>query len=147
MLEKKIEELGSYFDSMFKLPEGNNGIKVIIPENWKIYGVETDEYAISVQPIIENNIKKIRFVGSLNVKIGTIIDFANQVILNNIENEKKKELFQLRVKELANIFDNNRLSKLETLGFKFEKNKKQKSKEKISNAETTTEIVNETNNL
>lgn len=126
MLEKKIEALGTYFDGMFRLPEGYNGVRVVIPDNWKVYNKKTDDYTITPQAIIDNNTRKMMFVGSPSAKVGDIMDFVYQVILNNIENEKKKQLFQSRIKELGDIFDNNQLSMLETLVFKFEKIKKSK---------------------
>lgn len=123
MLEEKIEALGPYFDGMFRLPQGYNGVRICMPENWAVYEQKTDEFTITPTPVIENNTKKMMFVGSPEAKIIDIMNFAYKVILNNLENEKKKELFKTRVQELVNIFDNNQLSTLETLVFSFEKAK------------------------
>lgn len=130
MLEKKIEALGSYFDGMFRLPEGYNGVRICMPENWVVYEEKTNEFTITPKVVIDNNIRKMMFIGSPEAKIIDIMNFAYKVIIGNLENEKKKQLFQIRVKELGNIFDNNELSKLETLIFSFEKTKKSKKETK-----------------
>lgn len=141
MLEEKIEALGAYFDGMFRLPQGYNGVRICMPENWAVYEQKTDEFTITPTPVIENNTKKMMFVGSPEAKIIDIMNFAYKVILNNLENEKKKELFKTRVQELVNIFDNNQLSTLETLVFSFEKPKPVKNNKtaKKMNKEVVTE--------
>jgi len=127
MLEKKIEELGEYFDGILKLKDKHTAVRVIIPENWKIYNKDNGSGLIRAVKVADNNITKVLFIGNDEVKLTDIMDFAKQVIMNNIENEVKKELFQTKVTELAEIFDNNQLSTLENLVFKFEKPKKLKS--------------------
>lgn len=135
MLEKKIELLGEYFDGMFRLPKEQNGVRVIIPSNWKTYSKETEEYTIepNVSEVINNDYVKIIFVGTPKAKINDIMDFIHKVIMDNVENEKKTELFQIKIKELASVFDSNQLSKLELLVFKFEKQKKSKKFENDTN--------------
>ena len=126
MLEKRIEELGDYLDSWFRNGNGNNAIRILIPEKWAIYGKKTDEYTISAKKVNHNGVIKAQFDGSEGVKLVDIMELAIQVIMNNLENESKKEFFQIRLKELVNIFDNNRLADLQNLIFKFEKPKKEK---------------------
>lgn len=140
MLEKKIEELGNYFDGLFRLKDGYNGVRVIIPSNWAVYGKDVDDCTISPVKVNDNNIEKVLFIGNKNVKVTEIMDFAKQVITSNIENERKRQLFNTKVAELAGIFDNNNLSKLENIAFKFEKSKKNKL------AKQETEGLNNTEN-
>lgn len=128
MLEKKIEGLGQYYDAILKIKDDFNGVRVIIPENWVTYAKKTDDYTITPVKVNDNNIIKTVFVGDNNVKFGDIIDFVQEVILKNVENEAKKHLFRVKTAELANLFDTNNLSKLETMVFSFGK---RKSKKKI----------------
>jgi len=144
MLEKRIEELGGYLDSWFRNEKGNNAIRVLIPENWAIYGKKTEEYTISAKKIRHNGAIKAQFDGSENVKLVDIMELATQVIMNNLENESKKQLFQVKLKELADIFDANRLATLQNLIFKFEKPKKDKKlKEDIDGGENEEEKIEE----
>lgn len=144
MLEKKIELLGEYFDGMFRLPQNYNGVRVIIPSTWKAGTKETDEYTIepNVSEIVNNDYVKMIFVGTPKATVNDIMDYTYKVIVDNLEIEKKKEFFQIKLKELVNLFDANQLSKLETLVFKFEKPKKVK-KEK-ENSKEPIEITVET---
>ena len=124
MLEKKIETLGQYFDGMFRIDNDNIGVRTIFPQNWKSYSKKADKYTITAYPFIEDNTNKILFVSqSSTTSFENIIDFIQEVIITNTENEKKIELFNEKYKELAKVFDENRLSKLETLVFKFGKKK------------------------
>lgn len=128
MLEKKIEELGQYFDGIVRLKNGLNGIKMTIPKNWVLYNKETENYVIQSKKISEeyNSVKAL--IGSnVNLKYTELMDFAIEIMYNNIERENKKELFQLKVVELGKIFDSNKLSTLENLVFKFDKNKKNRN--------------------
>lgn len=131
MLEKKIKLLGEYFDGMFRLPQEYNGVRVVIPSTWKAYPKETEEYTIepNISEVINNDYVKMTFIGTPKATINDIMDFTYKIITDNLENEKKKEFFQIKLKELAELFDSNQLSKLETLVFKFEKPKKNKKNE------------------
>ena len=124
MLEKKIQELGEYFDGVFPLKGGCNGVRVILPVEWFVYNKECDDYIIEAHKIIDNNINKIIFVGDSGAKIVDIMNFIKEVIQNNVENESKKILFNNKVAELTELFKNNSLSKLETMLFKFGKKTK-----------------------
>jgi|ERR1035437_8687607 hypothetical protein len=126
MLEDKIVKLDTYLDSWFRNEHGNNAIRVLIPETWVIYGKKNDEYSITAKKVRHNGAVKAQFDGSDNLSLEDIMEFAIQVIMNNIENESKKNLFQVKLKELADIFDANQLAMLENLVFKFEKPKKEK---------------------
>ena len=110
MLEKKILELEGYFDGMFPLKDGYNGIRVIIPNEWMVYDKKTPEYSITIVNVMDNKIKKTLFVGDQNAKITDIMDFVKEIITRNLENEAKKLLFKSKVSELAKIFDRNNLS-------------------------------------
>lgn len=144
MLEKRIQELGNYFDGIFPLKEGYTGIRIIIPNNWTVYEKKTSAYNITVANAIDNGIKKTIFIGDPNAKITDIMDFVKEVITRNLENEAKKTLFKSKVNELATIFDNNNLSLLENIVFKFEKPRKVKKTKLDTGAETNVSDV-ETN--
>jgi hypothetical protein len=131
MLEKKIEELGVYFDGVFRLKDGYNAVRVIIPETWATYEKKTDELVIQPVKVYDDNRQKTLFVGNEKAKLTDIMDFAKEVILNNLENESKKQLFKIRVEELALVFDTNQLSTLQNLVFKFEKPKKVKKEKEL----------------
>lgn len=148
MLEQKIEALGGYFDGMFRLPEGYNGVRICIPENWIVYEEKNDEFTITPTVVNDNNTRKMMLIGSPKAKIIDIMNFAYKIIVSNLENEKKKQLFQVRLKELANIFDNNELSKLETLVFSFGKvnESKPNKNNKKGKKETAISVPIETNN-
>lgn len=126
MLEKKIEELGQYFDGMFRVNEKQNAVRIIAPSTWKIYPKKTETYSITPFYDKENgtNNGKILFVGSENVSLSDIMDYVKEVMLNNIEIEAKKELFTKRIKELGELFDNNTLEYAKNIVFKYEKPKK-----------------------
>jgi hypothetical protein len=128
MLEKKIEELGKYFDGIFKLQGDLNCVKIIIPDKWKLYSKKTEEYTIEskVTERVGNDKVKIMLVGTSNASIIDLINFASEFISTNVEMGKKTELFNIKVHELASVFDSNRLSKLQNITFKFEKPKKVK---------------------
>lgn len=137
MLEKKIEELGIYFDGIFRLKDGYNGVRVIIPETWATYEKKTDELLIQPVKVYDDNRQKTLFVGNEKAKLTDIMDFAKEVILNNLENESKKQLFKKKVEELALVFDTNQLSTLQNLVFKFEKSKKVKKEKELETEEIT----------
>lgn len=139
MLEKKIEQLGAYFDGMFRIDNTRVGVRVVIPDEWKSYDKKTDNYMIINYKINDNGINKILFVGNNNSSFEDVIDFVFEVITNNLENEKKKKLFNIKYLELAKIFDSNRLAKLENLIFKFEKNKKIKNNTEITEVDSLEE--------
>lgn len=145
MLEKKLDELGKYFDGMFRLPNGYNGVRIIIPNTWSMYDKITNEFEIKSNKLIDNGVTKILFVGNDKAKLTDIIDFAIEVISNNLEREVKKELFNSKVIEMAKIFDTNKLSTLQTLVFKFEKIKKNKVKE--DDSKIIESIIDETNDV
>lgn len=128
MIEKKIEQLGSNFDGIFKLPQDYTGVSIIIPENWHYKSFENAEYLIEPKLIskLENGFVKIMFIGSPKATITNILDYANSEIRNNLENDSKNKLFQLKIEELKKLFDENQLSKLENLVFKFDKKNKKK---------------------
>lgn len=144
MLEKKIEELGMYFDGMFKIKEGYNAVRINIPTNWRTYPKKTDEYEIEPYQVNDNNIPKTLLVGNSNASLNNIMDFAIELILNNLENETKKELYNNKIIELAKIFDTHQLSQLENLVFKFEKPKKIK-KIKETKIQLESDITNNDN--
>jgi hypothetical protein len=141
-LESRIELLGAYFDGILRLPEDHNGVRIIVPNDWVMYEKVSDNYNIIPMSVFDNNISKILFIGDKNATILDIMDFAYEVIMNNIENENKKELFELKVKELASLFDANHLCKLKNLVFKFEKSKKIKHADILKN----TKLDNSTDN-
>lgn len=136
MLEKKIDELGEYFDSILRLADGYNGVRVTIPRNWTLYAREIEGSSITPIEVIDNGIQKVIFVAEPSVKVTEVMDFVKEVIQNNQQGEAKKILFDAKVNELAELFKTNSISKLETLTFKFQKyNKKDKK-----NVEVVTEI-------
>lgn len=140
MLEKKIEELKPYFDGWFVQNSGENGIRVILPEAWVVYGKKTDSYTIKPRKDYDNNKIKYMFIGDSNAKVIDIVDFVIEVVQNNLDNEAKKALFSEKVNELASVFDSNKLSLLKTITFKFNKPKKEK---KIKSDVITPEAIAE----
>lgn len=127
MLEKKIDELGEYFDSILRLADGYNGVRVIIPRNWTLYAREIEGVSITPVEVVDNGLNKVIFVAEPSVKVVEIMDFVKEVIQNNQQGEAKKTLFDVKINELSEIFKTNSLAKLETLTFKFQKyNKKEK---------------------
>lgn len=126
MLEKKIDELGIYFDSILRLADGYNGVRVTIPRNWTLYAREIEGSSITPVEVVDNGVNKVIFVAEPTVKVTEIMDFVKEVIQNNQQGEAKKILFDAKVNELADIFKTNSISKLETLIFKFQKYNKSK---------------------
>lgn len=126
MLENKIEAIKPYFDGWFILEESKNGIRTILPKEWVIYGKKTEKVNITPRRDYDNNTNKVMFIGDQNTKIVDIVEFIEEIVLNNIENEAKKQLFAEKIEELASVFDSNKLTLLKTLVFKFEKHKKNK---------------------
>lgn len=131
MLEKKIDELGEYFDSILRLADGYNGVRVIIPRNWTLYAREIEGVSITPVEVVDNGLNKVIFVAEPSVKVVEIMDFVKEVIQNNQQGEAKKILFDAKMNELSEIFKTNPISKLETLTFKFQKYNKKGKKDVV----------------
>ena len=128
MLEKKIDKLGKYFNGIEKYEEGFSGVKINVCDGWTVYGKKTENYEIT--PCRDKNeLNKYILVGTPNASVGEIMDFAYEIIMNNLERESKLSLFNVKIKELGKIFDENTLASLQNLVFKFEKPKKIKKNE------------------
>lgn len=131
MLEKKIEILSSYFDGIIPLKDGYKSVRIVIPSSWNTYEKKIGE--LSIHPVVEAKVSgtndvKLALVGEPGIDLGEIMDFAHQLILHNLEKESKNVLFNKKIDELRVLFNENNLSKLERLSFKFESTSNKKKK-------------------
>lgn len=150
MLEKKIEEISEYFEGISKFEDGYLGIKTKFPSTWVVKEKTFKTY--SIIPVCQtlNDKLEVTFVGDKNCKLVDIIDYIKHTITNNIENDSKSILFDEKLKDLVELFDEHNLAELKTLTFKFDKKQKKSSKkveiENTNNDESNKEESNKEEN-
>lgn len=108
-LQKRINELQPYVKE-FKFQDGYTIVLVEMSTKWAVLPSKT----IGVEGSEE---KKLFFSNMENIGVDDILDYIEDVVKYNREEEAKAELLRLKMEELGVLFANNRLADLTTLSF------------------------------
>lgn len=116
---KFIKTLRPYFFSLREI-KGNVSLDLRLPITWKYESISQIYKTLQVK-VQDKNEKDVlvSFIGVANEDgYGTVFRCANDVVEKNIEEEKKRELFEKKVREMREMFENMALDQLENLNFK-----------------------------
>lgn len=108
-LQKRINELQPYVKE-FKFQDGYTIVLVEMSTKWAVLPSKT----IGVEGSEE---KKLFFSNMENVGVDDILDYIEEVIKYNKEEEMKAQLLSIKLEELKVLFHNNSLEILKTLEF------------------------------
>lgn len=108
-LQKRINELQPYVKE-FKFQDGYTIVLVEMSTKWAVLPSKT----IGVEGSEE---KKLFFSNMENVGVDDILDYIEEVIKYNKEEEMKAQLLSIKLEELKVLFHNNSLETLKTLEF------------------------------
>lgn len=123
-----IKLLKPYFFSLREIKE-NVSLDLKIPVSWK-YEKIAQVYKTLQLKIQDKNDKDvlISFIcAATREGYDIVFQCANEVVIKNLEEEKKRELFDKKVREMRDMFENMGLDELEKL--KFDSNDKQDESE------------------
>lgn len=130
-LKERIENLGTYFASMNVAAE--NGIiyvQVKFPQTWGCS--EVTEHNFNVKAVRDEMPGYFYFFADMTVGFDAIFDAIEFNIRFNEEAQAKVSLLREKIEELKKIFENEDITVLHTLEFKYKK-KKPKTNKNISN--------------
>ena len=128
---KSIKPLQPYFFSLREIKD-NVSLDLKLPVTWKYEKIVRVYKTLQVK-IQDKNEKSVlvSFVALANEDgFDTAFQCANEVVIKNLEEEQKRMLFDKKVKELRDVFENAGLDELHSL--KFEKNDKRIENEGLS---------------
>lgn len=108
-LQKRINELQPYVKE-FKFQDGYTIVLAEMPTKWAVLPSQT----IGIESAEE---KKLFFSNKEDIGVDDILDYIEEVIKYNREEEMKAELLRLKMEELGVLFHNNSLEVLKTLEF------------------------------
>lgn len=142
MLQKRIERIAEYFGGI-EMSGGLFIVKVHFKNGWSAYGSQDGERIKVAKSEQEPNVWF--YYGDSSVDLNQIFDLIEETIEMNESVRKKIELLKVKVDELKTIFNEEPLSRLETLYFSFaeEKKTKKKNKRKVT-TKTEEENITET---
>ena len=130
----RIKKLGTYFNSMNI--EGENGIiyvRVCFPKGWGCS--EVTEHNFNVKAVKDEIPGYFYFYTETESGFECIFDAIEYNIKFNQDAQDKVNLLRIKIEELKNIFEEEDISVLRTLEFKYrkkkEKNKKLDKKDEI----------------
>lgn len=129
MLEKKLIELKDYWCSIERY-EGKYCLSAEFPEEWTAYSPNDK----NIEVIFDEKTDKYWYVAkSEKVTLKSLVDFLWETVQTNIEAAKKAVLYNQKVEELKQFFNDNRnsLKDLENLSFDLTKNRSSKSNKTI----------------
>lgn len=121
---KFIESLRPYFFSLREIKE-NVSLDLKLPVSWKYEQIAQVYKTLQIK-IQDKNDKSVlvSFVSTATEDgYETVHRCANEVVEKNLEEEKKRELFEKKVREMREIFDKLGLDELEKI--KFDKDAKE----------------------
>ena len=127
MLEEKLDKLKDIWTSI-EIIDGKYVVSAKFPENYNVY--DSEDKAIKVIDDTAGETRKFWYVAQVDsISINDIIDFINATVNANIEAIKRVVLYESKIKELQELFNNDKMSynDLEKLSFDFKP--KPKSKE------------------
>lgn len=143
----RIKKLGTYFNNM-NIDDGIIYVRVCFPKGWGCS--EVTEYNFNVKCVEDEVPGYFYFFTNTEEGFEKIFDAIDYNIKFNQDAQDKVNLLRTKVEELKNIFEEEDISVLRTLEFKF---KKKKEKNKKTNKKTETEptlqntIVEETKDI
>jgi len=115
---QNIKSLRPYFFSLREI-EGNVSLDVRIPLSWKFDTIITPYRSIKTK--VQDKSEKFTLISLISnaTQDGYDVVFAcaSEIVNVNKEDEEKRKLFQSKVKELENLFQNQSLNKLKELNF------------------------------
>jgi len=125
-----IKSLRPYFFSLREI-KGNVSLDLKLPTKWKVDEIASIYKTLKIK-VQDKNDKDvlISFISEANQEgYDTTLQCANEVVEKNIEEEKKRDLFDKKVREMRALFEESKLDELEHL--KFESNVKEQDSERI----------------
>lgn len=109
--EKRIEKIKEYFQEMKVFTDDNNVqnvyVSVKFPPNWVNSELITPNYGVQV---IKDESNVTYFWGELSQGIERLFDAIDFNIQENIDAQKRLELFRAKMEELKSIFENQAYS-------------------------------------
>ena len=115
---QNIKSLRPYFFSLREI-EGNVSLDIRLPLSWKFDTIVTPYRSIKIK--IQDKSEKFTLISLISnaTQDGYDVVFAcaSEIVNVNKEDEEKRKLFQSKVKELENLFQNQSLNKLKDLNF------------------------------
>lgn len=120
---KEFSEFYPYIQSIRKL-KNYLSFDLLFPKDWKLPKKFIPENNVLESESQEPNKRLISFVTEFEEeKVNYIVSSIKSVIKYNKELEEKERLFNLKVKELKNIFEKQNLNSLKELKFDLESDK------------------------
>ena len=141
----RIKKLGSYFNSMNI--EGENGIiyaRVCFPKGWVCS--EVTEHNFNVKAVKDEVPGYFYFYTETQCGFESLFDAIDYNIKFNQDAQDKVNLLRIKIEELKNIFEEEDISVLRTLEFKYKK-KKEKVKKQDNKFESDEIIQEEVENV
>lgn len=134
-IKERIERLGIYFNSMNVAAENNIiYVRVQFPKGWGCS--ELTEHNFNVTAVTDEIPGYFYFFANMEVGFDKIFDAIEYNIQFNEEAQTKVTLLREKIEELKNIFENEDISVLKTLVFKYKK-------KKVKTATTKRKVVEE----
>lgn len=121
-LKDRIEKLNTYFDSMNVSAENNIiYVRIAFPKGWGIS--EVTEHNYNVRAIRDDIPGYFYFLAEMEIGFDKIFDAIEYNIKFNEEAQIKVNLLREKIEELKNIFEEEDITVLKTLEFKYKKKK------------------------
>lgn len=116
-INERIDSIGEYF-KLFTITKNITYVLVTLPKNW----VVDSSYADGEVTVKADNKSKdsYYFVSSYDSGIDIVFDTLEAVINANLEIMAKNRLFQDKINELKDLFENENIDRLNTLSFNME---------------------------
>lgn len=121
-LYTEIFKIQPYLKSIRTLEEKYFSIDIYFSKSWKIPSGYVDEKKIMEHNSNEVNKRFFSFVSEIKESDlnGTVKAIEN-IIDYNIEREEKENLFKLKIKDLKNVFEKEKLEDLKSLQFEMDR--------------------------
>lgn len=114
-----ISSLRPYFHSLREI-EGNVSLDIKLPLNWKFEDIIKTYRGI--KPLAQDKNDKVTLLSLISVSSKEGFDViylcASEIIRINLEEEEKQRLFQVKLKELQELFKSESLDKLKDIDLK-----------------------------
>ena len=111
-----IKSLKPYFFSLREI-DNNVSLDIKLPTNWKYDGIVAPYRSIKTKVQDKNDKFNLLSLISNATQEGydVVVSCANEIITLNKDEEEKQKLFQLKVRELQELFQKESLSKLKDI--------------------------------
>jgi hypothetical protein len=131
-----IEKTNKYLKSV-RILKNYVSFDMIFPTSWVMLKTSPENVEILQDENNEGNIVTSFVCQSNKDFINSLEKIMDNIIRTNIEREEKERLFKMKVKELQNIFEKEKLDSLKSLKFDIEEYNKILSNETESEPEQT----------